>query len=173
MFKNTTIVSLATPPMNGAIHIIRISGEDTYKIINKITDKNVKRESYIIQHVNIVDNKTILDNVLLMKFVAPKSFTGEDSIEINCHGGIFLANKIINLLIKNGAKLAEKGEFSKRAFMNNKLNLNQAHAINNLINSTNEKGIEFAHNGLNNETNKKLEEFINTLFLLIGQIEIN
>jgi len=84
-----------------------------------------------------------------------------------------LANKIINLLIKNGAKLAEKGEFSKRAFMNNKLNLNQAHAINNLINSTNEKSIQFAHNGLNNETNKKLEEFINTLFLLIGQIEVN
>ncbi|MDR2821490.1 MAG: tRNA uridine-5-carboxymethylaminomethyl(34) synthesis GTPase MnmE [Mycoplasmataceae bacterium] len=173
MIKNTTIVSLATPPMNGAIHIIRISGDDTYKIINKLTDKNIRKESYIIQHTNIVENKNIIDNVLLMKFVAPKSFTGEDLIEINCHGGIFLANKIISLLIKNGAKLAEKGEFSKRAFMNKKISLNQAHAINNLINSTNEKGIEFAHNGLNDKTNKKLEEFINTLFLLIGQIEVN
>jgi tRNA modification GTPase len=173
MIKNTTIISLATPPMNGAIHIVRISGDDTYKIINKITDKNIKKESYVIQRVNIIDNKTILDDVLLMKFIAPKSFTGEDLIEINCHGGIFLASKIINLLIKNGAKLAERGEFSKRAFMNKKLNLNQAHAINNLINSTNEKSVEFAHNGLNIKTNKKLEEFINTLFLLIGQIEVN
>ncbi|GMO15265.1 MAG: tRNA uridine-5-carboxymethylaminomethyl(34) synthesis GTPase MnmE [Mycoplasmoidaceae bacterium] len=171
--NNSTIVSLATAPINSAIHIIRLSGDDTYKIINKISDKKVIREGYKIQMINILDNKKILDNVLIMKFVSPKSFTGEDLLEINCHGGIFLANKIIGLLISNGAKLANKGEYSKRAFMNNKISLNQANAINNLISSSSESAINFSHNGLNKETDKKLNIFINTLFTLIGEVEIN
>jgi tRNA modification GTPase len=172
MFGNT-ITALATVPMNGAIHIIRVSGIDTYKILSTITKKKIKKAGYSIERAMIYDQQTVIDDVLLMKFVSPKSFTGEDLIEINCHGGLFIANKIISLLIKNGVSLAKNGEFTKLAFMNKKLNLNQANAINNLIKSTSEKGIEFAHNGLNTETNKKLEELCDILFRLIGQIEVN
>jgi tRNA modification GTPase len=169
----STIVALSTAPMSGAIHIIRLSGSNAYNILNKISTNKITKVGYAIQRTNIVSGKRKLDDVLVMKFVSPKSFTGEDLVEINCHGGIYLANKIIGLLVKNGAVLANKGEFSQRAFMNKKLNLNQAEAINNLINSNSDKAIDFANNGLNKQTNEKLISFIDQLFVLLGQVEIN
>jgi tRNA modification GTPase len=117
-----TIVALATPPMNGAIHIIRISGNDAFNMINSISKQRISKRGYEMQKVDILDkNKEILDHVIVNKFVAPHSFTGEDSVEINCHGGYYLAQQIINLLISHGCVLAKPGEFSQRAFMNNKL----------------------------------------------------
>jgi tRNA modification GTPase len=170
---NKTIVALATPPMNGAIHIIRVSGANTYDIVNKISDSKIIKKGYSVQRVNIIDNIKKVDDVLLIKFVAPKSFTGEDLIEINCHGGIFLANKIISLLIKNGAQMASGGEFSKRAFINNKINLNQAHAIDNLIKASNDTLVCAAHNGLSGEVNKLLNDFVSSFFELVGKIEVS
>ncbi|MDR3249782.1 MAG: tRNA uridine-5-carboxymethylaminomethyl(34) synthesis GTPase MnmE [Mycoplasmataceae bacterium] len=170
---NNTIVALSTPPFNGAIHIIRLSGNQAYEILNKIILIKIKKESYRIQKNTICENGKKIDEVLLMKFVSPKSFTGEDLIEINCHGGIFIANKIIELLIKNGAKIAQKGEFSKRAFMNKKISLNQANAINNLINATNEITISNVNNALNKRSNDLIDKFSNELFKIIGQIEVN
>jgi tRNA modification GTPase len=171
--NNRTIVALSTPPMDGAIHIIRLNGDDAYSIINKITDKKVIKNEYSIQHCKILDNKKQIDDVLLMKFIAPKSFTGDDLIEINCHGGYFLANKIIKLLIKNGAKLANPGEFSKIAMINKKIDINQANAINNLVKSTNDHSIDYSIKGLGKENVKKLKQYISKLFTLMGQIEIN
>ncbi|MDR2461821.1 MAG: tRNA uridine-5-carboxymethylaminomethyl(34) synthesis GTPase MnmE [Mycoplasmataceae bacterium] len=171
--KNNTIVALATPPMNCAIHIIRISGCKAYEIINKICDEKITKVGYSVQRTNIKDDKQIIDNVLLIKFLQDKSFTGEDTIEINCHGGFYLANKIIKLLIKNGCRLANPGEFSQRAYMNKKINLIQAESINNLIKSTNDYAINVANNGISEETKKKIINFKNILFKLIGQIEVN
>jgi len=168
-----TIVALATPPMNSALHIIRISGDNVYPIINKIFDRKVPKEGYTIQYGYIVDNKKKIDNVLIMKFVSPKSFTGEDMVEINCHGGIYLAKKIIELLIKKGCVLAERGEFSKRAFMNKKINVNQAHAINNLINSTNDYSVQNAIKGLDPKTYELSKKITDELFTVLGQIEVN
>ncbi|MDR2847355.1 MAG: tRNA uridine-5-carboxymethylaminomethyl(34) synthesis GTPase MnmE [Mycoplasmataceae bacterium] len=169
----STIVALATAPINCAIHIIRVSGEETYKIINQIVDKQITRSGYSIQRVNILDKHKHIDDVLIMKFVAPKSFTGEDLIEINCHGGIFLAKKIISLLIRNGAKMALPGDFSKRAFLNKKININQAQAINNLINANSDYAIDIANNGLNQQINDNFIKITESLFKIIGQLEVN
>jgi tRNA modification GTPase len=108
-----------------------------------------------------------------MKFIAPKSYTGEDLIEINCHGGIYLANKIIDILVACGCQLAEPGEFTRRAFMNNKLTINEADAINNIINASNDKAIDLANNTFNKQVIKALNKFKEELFKLIGQVEVN
>lgn len=168
-----TIVALATSKGIGAIHIIRLSGNQAYDIISKLTKKDVKKEANKIEHAQLFDeNNEILDDVLLMKFVAPKSFTGEDLIEINCHGSELIANKIINSLIYFGAKQARNGEFSKRSLLNNKMNAVQLFAMNNLIKSTNDLSIKFSLNTLLNKQVKSLEKEEENLFHVIGRIEV-
>ena len=168
-----TIVALATSRGIGAIHIIRLSGNNAYEIISKLTKFEVKKEANKIQHVQLFnENHEILDDVLLMKFVAPKSFTGEDLIEINCHGSEIVANKIIDTLIHFGAKQAQNGEFSKRALLNNKMNAIQLFAMNNLIKSTNDLSIKFSLNTLLNNQVKTLEQEEENLFHVIGRIEV-
>jgi len=169
-----TIVALATPPMNCAIHIIRLSGSNVFNIINKITQKEVKKIGNIIQYNYIInENKKIIDEVLLNTFVAPKSFTGENSVEINCHGGVLIANKIIKLLIINGARYANRGEFSQRAMINKKINYSQVEAINNLINSRNEISANIAINEVLGEYSKDIKIIRDRIFQLIGAIEVN
>jgi tRNA modification GTPase len=168
-----TIVALATAPMNGAIHIIRISGPDTFNIINQVATTHIQKRGYHIQRTKIVDKNKTLDDVLINTFVAPKSFTGEDLVEINCHGGYYLANKIIELLIQHGCVVALAGEFTQRAFMNNKLTLFEAESINNLINANSEKAIAIANHGLSKKVVQQLETFRHSLFELIGQVETN
>ena len=168
-----TIVALATSRGIGAIHIIRLSGNNAYEIISKLTKFEVKKEANKIQHVQLFnETHEILDDVLLMKFVAPKSFTGEDLIEINCHGSEIVANKIIDALIYFGAKQAQNGEFSKRALLNNKMNAIQLFAMNNLIKSTNDLSIKFSLNTLLNNQVKTLEQEEENLFHVIGRIEV-
>ena len=173
MNKQSTIVAIATPLMKCAIHLIRISGNDAYQIINKITDRKITNNGYCIQYANIIENKKIIDNVLVMKYIAPNSYTGEDMVEITCHGSVFIAKKIINLLIINGAKPADHGEFTKRAFLNNKLNLIQAEGINNLINSNSNISLDIAHKSIDKKTSKLFNKIINSLFEIIGKIEVN
>ncbi|MCQ2956481.1 MAG: tRNA uridine-5-carboxymethylaminomethyl(34) synthesis GTPase MnmE [Mycoplasmoidaceae bacterium] len=169
-----TIVALATAPLNCAIHIIRVSGDDAFKIINKITTNRISRVGFSIQHTTIVDHdKSPIDDVLVMKYVAPKSYTGEDIIEINCHGGLFIASKIIELLVKAGCIYAKRGEFTQRALLNGKINLINAYGINNTINATNLTSLKLAQNSLNNKLTKKIQGFIEELFKLIGSIEVN
>ena len=173
MNKYPIIVAIATPLMKCAIHVIRISGTDCYEIVNKITSKKINKEGYTIQHVNICDHDKLVDDVLVLKYVAPKSYTGEDMIEITCHGSPFIANKIVELLVINGAKMAGPGEFTKRAFLNNKLNLLQAEGINNLINSNSNASLKIAHKSIDKKTSEKINGIVSSLFLIIGQIEVN
>lgn len=125
-----TIAALATAVGNGALHIIRVSGNDCFEIVNKIVKKPIiKQANHVELNWIIDDHQQEIDQVILVKFCAPNSFTGEDLIEINCHGNMIIVQTILELLIKNGAMMAERGEFSKRAFLANKIDLNQANAI--------------------------------------------
>ena len=135
-----TIAAIATATGNGGIGIIRISGPETFNIINKIfipKNKNNEIKGYSIKYGNIVDpkNNEIVDEVLVSYFVHPRSYTTEDICEINTHGGIIVERKILNICIENGARLAEPGEFTKRAFLNGRIDLSQAEAIIDLINA--------------------------------------
>lgn len=169
-----TIVALATAPLNCAIHIIRVSGDDAFKIVQKICKDKIKKDGYSIQRNTIMDfNKNPIDDVLLMKFIAPKSYTGEDIIEINCHGGLFIASKIIELLIQAGGAYAKRGDFTHRALLNGKINLLNAYGINNSINATNLNSLKIAQNAVNNKLTKKIKSFIEEVFTLIGTIEVN
>lgn len=169
-----TIVALATAPLNCAIHIIRVSGDNAFQIVNKICKEKIKREGYRISRNTILgaDRKSI-DDVLIMKFTKPKSYTGEDIIEINCHGGLFIASKIIELLVKAGANYAKRGEFTQRALLNGKINLLNANGINNSINATNLNSLMVAQNSVNNKLTKEIKNFLEQIFKLIGTIEVN
>ncbi|WP_412032046.1 tRNA uridine-5-carboxymethylaminomethyl(34) synthesis GTPase MnmE [Malacoplasma muris] len=170
---SNTFVALATPYLSSAIAIIRINGDQAYEVVNKIVDNKLIKKGYSVQKLFIYDKKNIIDEAIFVKFVSPRSFTGDDIIEINCHGGPIIIDKIINLLLKNGARLAEPGEFTKRAFLNNKLSLMQANSINNLINAKTESLTKLAINNLTSSTSNKLFEIKNKLFNVIGKIEVN
>ena len=115
---STTIAAIGTALSNSGISIIRISGKDSLNIINKIFSSSSKLEPNHIIYGKIIDNGEILDNVLVSYFKAPHSYTGEDVCEINCHGGTQITKDILEIVLENGAALAEPGEFSKRAFLN-------------------------------------------------------
>lgn len=167
-----TITALATAKGICAIHIIRLSGPDTYEILNEICATNIAKEPNAIQHTQIKDGSQVIDDVLLMKFVAPKSFTGEDLVEINCHGSDLIADKIIALLLKHGAVIAKNGEFSQRALLNNKMNSIQLFAMNNLIKSTNDCSMKYSLDTLLNKEVKALNKYEQELFTLIGRMEV-
>ncbi len=168
-----TICALATARMNCAIHIIRVSGCNAFDIVNNILDKPLEKKGFIISRRIIKDEDKIIDDVLINTFIAPRSYTGEDVIEINCHGGVVVADYILKLLMKFGAEMAEKGEFSKRALINKKIDISQVEAINNLVNSQNQLSILGSTNALIGNVSQKLVDLQKELFLLIGQIEVN
>lgn len=172
MFNNT-ICALATARMNCAIHIIRMSGPQAYEIINKVSSKSIPKQKFKIIRTNIIDNNEIIDDVLINCFVAPHSYTGEDTIEINCHGGVLVADTILNLLVKHGASFASRGEFTKRAMMNKKIDISQTEAINNLIHAQNKYSLKGSVNALTGITSDTLKKLRDKLFFLIGQIEVN
>lgn len=170
---NTTIAAISTPKINSAISIIRISGPDSYKIISKICKKNIDKKGYTFSKEFIYDNDKIIDEIILLKFVSPRSFTGEDLLEINCHGGILVTQKILDIILENGARLAENGEFTKRAFLNNKLTIRQANSINNLIFAKTTTSMNLSSEGVVKKNNKFFDEIKENLFNLIGKIEVN
>ncbi|CAG8844976.1 3986_t:CDS:1, partial [Racocetra persica] len=128
---------LITAPITQNIALIRISGGKTYSIITKIFDRPLpeypQQKPQLIFGKIVNSQREIIDEVLLLCFYKPHSFTGEDVVEISCHGNLFVVQQILQLILENGAELAEKGEFTKQAFFNGKLNLVQAQAINDLI----------------------------------------
>lgn len=172
--NNKTIFALATPYAQAAIHIIRISGPNSYKIVNSICKNKVIKKGYTIERNQIIDkkNKRVIDDVLLMKFISPKSYTGEDLIEINCHGGIKIVNDIITLLTISGAEQAQEGEFTKRAFFNNKIDLTQALAVDALVKSKNVYTHDSAMSSLSGRTSSLLKSIQLKLFDIIGRFEI-
>ena len=137
---NDTIAAISTTLGVGAISIIRVSGKDAIKEVNKITNIDLtKKESHTISYGYIKNNNEIIDEVLITIMKAPKTFTKEKIVEINCHGGIATTKKTLELLLEQNIRLAEPGEFTKRAFLNGRIDLIESEAVMNLINVKNEK----------------------------------
>ncbi|AAC71224.1 tRNA uridine-5-carboxymethylaminomethyl(34) synthesis GTPase MnmE [Mycoplasmoides genitalium] len=174
MKSEINIFALATAPFNSALHIIRFSGPDVYEILNKITNKKITRKGMQIQRTWIVDeNNKRIDDVLLFKFVSPNSYTGEDLIEISCHGNMLIVNEICALLLKKGGVYAKPGEFTQRSFLNGKMSLQQASAVNKLILSPNLLVKDIVLNNLAGEMDQQLEQIAQQVNQLVMQMEVN
>ena len=168
-----TIAAIGTALSNSGISIIRISGKDSLNIIRKIFVSNSKIMPNNIIYGKIVENGKVVDTVLVSYFKNPKSYTGEDVCEINCHGGVQITREILQLVLANGARLAEPGEFSKRAFLNGKMDLTKAEAVINLINSKNTTQARIAANNLEGDLYKKIKEVREELIELMAHIEVS
>jgi tRNA modification GTPase len=175
MIPQETIVALATPSGAGAIAIIRLSGKDAItiaaEVFQSVSGKDItKQKTHTIHLGHIADNGKVYDQVLLSIFKGPNSYTGENVIEISCHGSTFIQQQIIQLLLRKGAKMAQAGEFTLRAFLNGKLDLSQAEAVADLIASDNEASHQIAmqqmRGGFSNEIAKLREELLNFASLI-------
>lgn len=156
-----TIAAIATGMTNSGIGIVRISGNEAFHIadcIFKGKDILSESKSHTIHYGLIVDEGDILDEVLVSVMRAPRTFTGEDTIEINCHGGVFVIKRVLEAVLKNGARTAEPGEFTKRAFLNGKMDLSQAEAVGDLIASKNEYALRNSVRQLKGSIRKKIEK---------------
>ena len=174
MVLNDTIVALATAPMESAIALIRISGKDAFNIVEKAFSKKLGSfKKNKISHGKIIDNKQVIDEVIVFGYKAPHSFTGEDSIEITTHGSLLVVNNVIELLIKHGARLAERGEFSKRAYLNGKIDLIQAESINDLITAKTNEAANLALSGIGGLLSNNINELKESLLALLAHIEVN
>jgi tRNA modification GTPase len=174
--ETRTIVALVTAPITQNIAIIRISGPKTYEIIKNIFEKkipNKQTNSNNIRLGKIMKDKLVIDQVLLFCFYKPYSFTGEDTIEISCHGNLLIVNQILELILENGADLAMPGEFSKQGFFNRKINLIQANAINDLIRAPNLSTANLAIQNFDSNKKRELEKLEDKLLEVIAKVEIN
>ena len=172
---NDTIAAISTTMGVGAISILRISGSDSINVVNKIfkgKDLN-KVESHTINYGYIIDKKNVIDEVLVTVMRAPKTFTRENVVEINTHGGIAITNKVLELLLLNGCRLAEPGEFTKRAFINGRIDLVEAEGVMDLINSKTEKARKLAINQVNGEVSKLIKDLRKRIIELLANIEVN
>lgn len=170
-----TIVSISTSLGVGAIAIIRLSGPKAIEIVNKIFKGKdlTKVDSHTINYGYIKENDTIIDEVLVSIMRAPKTYTTEDVVEINTHGGIATTNKVLELCLTNGARLAEPGEFTKRAFLNGRIDLTQAEAVEDIITSTTDKSLNLSMNQLTGSLKKLITDTRKTMVNLMANIEVN
>ncbi|MHC5202177.1 tRNA uridine-5-carboxymethylaminomethyl(34) synthesis GTPase MnmE [Myroides sp. LJL119] len=182
MILQDTIVALATPSGAGAISIIRVSGKDAITLVNSvfksIKDKDLtKQKTHTLHLGHIVDAERVLDQVLVSVFKGPNSYTGEDTIEISCHGSTFIQQQIIQLILRKGAKMAQAGEFTMRAFLNGKLDLSQAEAVADLIASDNEASHQIAmqqmRGGFSNEIALLREQLLNFASLIELELDFS
>lgn len=174
MFEKT-IAAISTALQDGAISIIRLSGDQALEITQKIFDRNILDvKSHTIHYGFIVDedNKPV-DEVLVSVFRAPKTYTCEDVVEINCHGGTFITKKILSLVLSNGATLAKPGEFTQRAFYHGRIDLSQAEAVQDMIDASNNTAASMAIQGIKGSVKKLLQPLIDDLMDIIAQIEVN
>ena len=171
----STIAAISTAPGNAGIGIIRISGEKCFEILDKIFVPKHKGEikGYTMKYGHIISasSKEIIDEVLVSYFVAPNSYTRENMCEINSHGGMVVENKILEECLKNGAMLAEPGEFTKRAFLNGRIDLSQAEAIIDIINSKTEKEMQVAQRQLKGRLSNKIEDIRKDILNIMADIE--
>ena len=168
------IAAIATSLGTNAISIIRVSGKDSIEIVDKIFSGNLKnKESHTITYGYIKDKDKKIDEVLVSIFKAPKSFTAENVVEINCHGGIATTKKVLELLLLNGCRQAEAGEFTKRAFLNGRIDLTKAEAVQDLINAKSENARKIIMNNLEGKTSSKIKEIRQKLRNIISNIEVN
>ena len=171
---NDTIAAIATANATGAVSIIRISGEEAILIASELINKDLsKKEGYTITFGTVQEDNEVVDEVLVSIFRAPKSYTGEDVVEIGCHGGLFITRKILSLCLGKGARLARRGEFTERAFLNGKMDLSQAEGVNDLINATDEVNAKSAMHSLKGSVSKILKPLEEDLTQIISKIEVN
>ena len=169
------ICAICTPYGSAAISIIRCSGDDSINLVNKCFKgfnlNNALPNS--IHYGHIVDNNEIIDEVMVAIFKAPKSFTAEDSVEINCHGGIYVTNRVLRTLLKNGFRMAEPGEFSKRAFLNGRIDLVQAESIMDMVSAKNKLALGIANNGISKKTSNMITTLKQEVLDILVDIEVN
>ena len=174
MFENT-IAAISTSLQDGAISIIRLSGDHAIEITQKIFDRNIMNaKSHTIHYGFIIDQeKNPVDEVLISIFRAPKTYTREDIVEINCHGGTFITRKILSMVLSAGADLAKPGEFTQRAFYHGRIDLSQAEAVQDMIDASNNTAATMAIHGIKGSVKKLLQPLIDDLIYIIAQIEVN
>lgn len=172
---NDTIAAIATAQGVGAISIIRVSGDEAFSIVEKLfSNKNFKEATtHTIHYGYILDGKEEIDEVLVTKMCAPKTFTMEDVVEINTHGGISTTNKVLELLLSNGCRLAEPGEFTKRAFLNGRIDLTQAEGVMDLINAKTETAQKMAINQVGGKASNLIRNLRENLAFILANIEVN
>lgn len=172
---NDTICAISTPPGLGAVALIRASGDNIFKIIKPLLDPDLSIETLQAHYTTlttIYDGSDMLDRVLLTKYVAPHSYTGENCVEISCHGSLYIQKRILELLIEHGCRMAAAGEFTQRAFLNGKLDLPQAEAIADLTNSQTEITHKLAINQLKGELSNKIREMRTQFVHLASLLEL-
>ncbi|MFC6200701.1 tRNA uridine-5-carboxymethylaminomethyl(34) synthesis GTPase MnmE [Lactiplantibacillus nangangensis] len=172
-----TIAAISTPPGEGGISIIRISGDKTFDVVAKIfKGKNLRKvQSHTINYGHIVDpeSQQEVDEVMASVMRAPKTYTREDVIEINCHGGLVATNEILQLILSHGARMAEPGEFTKRAFLNGRLDLSQAEAVMDLIRAKTDKSMKVALNQLDGDLSTLIRHLRQDILDVLAQVEVN
>ena len=170
-----TIAAISTPRGEGGIGIIRISGDKSFEILEKIFNtKNPNRDLgfYKFNYGFIHDNGKIVDEVMAVRMKAPKTYTCEDVVEINCHGGHLISEKVLELVLKNGARHAEQGEFTKRAFMNGRIDLSQAEAVMDIIHGKTEKSISLSLEQLRGDLRDKIDSFKKALLDVTAHVNV-
>ncbi len=171
---NDCITAISTTLGVGAISIIRVSGKESIEKVNKITNINLlNKKSHTVNYGYIKEKDQIIDEVLITIMKSPKTFTTEDTVEINCHGGIATTKKVLELLLKQGIRLAEPGEFTKRAFLNGRIDLTKSQAVNDLINVKTDKARQIVINNLTGITTSKIKNLREKLVQIISNIEVN
>ena len=169
-----TIVALATAPIKSALGIVRLSGDDVFEVVGKCFSKDLRdiKERKIL-YGSIINEQEKIDDVVLLAYKGPKSFTGEDSVEIICHGSPLVSKQIIEACIKNGARMATNGEFSSRAYLHNKIDLIQAEAINDVVNSTTKEAKKLNLLSLDGKTSELIRPIKTRIADILSLIEVN
>ncbi|NNC70282.1 MAG: tRNA uridine-5-carboxymethylaminomethyl(34) synthesis GTPase MnmE, partial [Flavobacteriaceae bacterium] len=182
MIQNDTIIALATPSGVGAISVIRISGTKAIHIVSKyfrsVSNKNLlKQRTHTIHLGHILDEEKVLDQVLVSVFKNPNSYTGEDVVEISCHGSAYIQQEIIQLFLRNGCRMADQGEFTMRAFLNGKMDLSQAEAVADLISSKSEASHQIAmqqmRGGITNELKSLRQQLLDFASLIELELDFS
>ena len=169
-----TIVALATAPIKSALSIVRLSGDDVFDVVSKCFTKDLRGiKERTILYGSVVNDGEKIDEVVLLAYKGPKSFTGEDSVEIICHGSPLVSKQIIEACIKNGARMATNGEFSSRAYMHNKIDLIQAEAINDVVNATTKEAKKLNLLSLDGKTSDFIRPIKTRIADIISLIEVN
>ena len=170
-----TIAAISTPKGEGGIAIIRISGDKSFEILDKIFVKknpNANLGFYKLNYGFIKDGEKTVDEVMAVRLKAPKSYTCEDIVEINCHGGTLVSEKVLELVLRNGARHAESGEFTKRAFMNGRIDLSQAEAVMDIIQGKTEKSVSLSLDQLRGDLRDKVNEFKKALLDITAHVNV-
>lgn len=180
MFEFDTIAAISTPPGEGAIAIVRISGEEAFAIANRVfhspSEKSLlEAPSHTIHygHLKEVDSGEVVEEVMVSIMKGPKTFTREDVVEINCHGGLVTVNRVLQLILRNGARMAEPGEFTKRAFLNGRIDLSQAEAVMDLIRAKTDRAMNVALGQMDGKLSRLITQLRQALIEVLAQVEVN